>query len=622
VRVLYYFLFFLLLQASLYGGVSIEKSYFIDVENTYTSENIYEHREQFSTLTKNNNAFGFRSHTVWIYLKLTNEGKESIANVVEFPYPLLDYLEVLEYEEGVLTQSYTTGDLTNFNTRKEESNTFVIPYTLEAHSSKELMIGVSSKGPLNLKINFMSKKEYVTSAKENAMILGIYYGAIIIMLIYNLILFFMIKERVYLYYVLFHFFYLFAQLALNGLGFEYIWPNTPEINAYFFLSMMIIINYLAILFSISFLDIKKYHPKFFKFFKVFMLVFVTLFPLNFILPYEIMAKVVTVISAIALTSLFVSGVYVLIKDKTASSKFYVIAWSFFLLGVLVTQVSFMGFLPVNFLTLYGNQIGAFIELALLSIALAYRYNTLFVKLTQKEAELRVFNEELEVTIEERTQTIKNKNIQLAKEIKNKNILHKELFHRVKNNLQMISGILHMHSKKLEDKMAQDVLKHSIQTISSMGMIHEKLYKSDNLESIDFHRYFLELVSYIKQSLPSKKIEFEVECEDSMITLQNSVPLGLIVNEIITNSIKHAFNETGQTSSEDMKITIKMRKDAENNVELHISDNGVGIEIPQLKKNFGFKLIESLVTYQLKGDIEFYSINGFAYVIKFEDSIIS
>ena len=447
------------------------------------------------------------------------------------------------------------------------------------------------------------------------MILGIYYGAILIMLIYNLILFFIIKERVYLYYVVFHFFYLFVQLALNGLGFEYLWPNNPEINSYFFLSMMIITNYYAIVFSVLFLDIKKYHPKFFKYFKLFIFIFIALFGLNFILPYEIMAKVVTLISAISLISLFISGVYTLIKNNTASSKFFVTAWSFFLLGVLITEVSFLGFLPVSFLTLYANQIGAFIELALLSIALAYRYNTLFLKLTKKEAQLRLFNEELEETVNERTQMINDKNILLSKEINNKNILHKELFHRVKNNLQIISGILHMHSKKVEDKMAQEVLTHSIQTITSMGMIHEKLYKSDNLENIDFHNYLLELISYIKYSLNDNEIVFDIECKDIMLTLKNVVPLGLILNEIITNSFKHAFNTT---SLERMEITIKITKDNDNKVELKISDNGVGIDISKLKKNFGFKLIESLATYQLEGSIEYYNLNGFAYCIKFID----
>ncbi len=605
------------MQTSLYADVHIEKFYLIDKEDAYTAHTIYEHRDQFTTLTKNKSAFGFLPHTVWIYLKVLNNTKEPVSNVVEFPYPLLDYVEVLQYKKGTLTEHYITGDMTDFDTRKEDSNTFVIPYTVEANSTTELMIGIRSKGALNLLMSFMSKEEYVAYAKNYAMLLGFYYGAVVIMLIYNLILYFIIKERVYLYYVLFHFVYLFFQLTLNGLSFKYFWPHNPEINEYFFV-FMIISNYFAILFSISFLELKIYHPKLFRYFKGFMIFLIILLVLNFMLPYTMMAKIVTFFSLITLVSLFLSGIYMLFKDKTASAKFFVVAWSFSLLGVLIVEISFLGFLPVNMFILYGHQVGAFIELSLLSIALAYKYNNLFVKLMRKEAELRVFNEELEEIIEERTHTIKETNIQLSKEISQKNILHKELFHRVKNNLQMISGILHMHTKNVEDKTAQNVLKHSIQTITSMGMIHEKLYSSDNLEFIDFRQYLFELIEYIKDSLPQQDISFEVQCEDIVLTLKTAIPLGLIVNEIISNSFKHAYDSEKEVETK--IITICVHRKSKDNVILHISDNGRGMQASQIKKSFGFKLIESLVTFQLEGSMEFESINGFSYMIEFEDRL--
>ncbi|MDQ7068381.1 MAG: 7TM diverse intracellular signaling domain-containing protein [Sulfurimonas sp.] len=613
---IYYFLFSLLLQVSLHGETKIEKSFFIDKESAVTSQNVYNFRDVFSPLSDDNNAFGFVSSTVWIHLKFTNKTDTTQSNIIEFPYPLLDYIEVLEYKDEKLIQSYLTGDLTNFDTRKEESNTFVIPYKLQEFSSKEFIIGISSQGPLNLKMNFMSKDEYVKSSKEHAMILGFYYGAVLIMLIYNMILFFMIKERVYLYYVIFHFFYIFTQLSINGLAFEYLYPNKPEINLYFFLSTMILANISAIIFSTSFLSIKNNYPRLYGYLRILMYLFLALLGLNFILAYEIMAKVVTLLSILSVSSLFLCGVYILIKNNTASSRFFVIAWGFLLFGSLLTEFSFLGFLPINFFTLYGTQIGAFIELSLFSIALAYRYNIVFVKLSKKEQELRLFNEALEETVRQRTQTINDNNIQLSKEINNKNILHKELFHRVKNNLQMMSGILHMQSKNVQDKKAQEVLQHSIQTISSMGIIHEKLYNSANLEAVDFEQYLFELTNYVRVSLNTKKVEFDIECKNMMLTLQSAVPLGLIINEIITNSFKHAFNDVDEG---DMKITIQMSKDDENNVMLKISDNGAGTKISTLKKNFGFKLIESLSNYQLDASMECSSINGFFYTIKFKDT---
>lgn len=102
----------------------------------------------------------------------------------------------------------------------------------------------------------------------------------------------------------------------------------------------------------------------------------------------------------------------------------------------------------------------------------------------------------------------------------------------------------------------------------------------------------------------------------MITLKNAIPLGLIVNEILTNSIKHAFTKR---SSQPKQIGIKLEKSDKDILNLEIFDNGVGIETQNLKKNFGFKLIESLASYQLKADLEYFNSNGLVYKIRFIDN---
>jgi len=610
----YLLIILLLIQCSLLASSSIEK-YYLVTDNKFDSSIIYEKRGDFLEFSNKNNAFGLESKTVWLYIKITNNSKNKKSNIIEFPYPLLDYINVLEYEKGILIDDYLTGDLTKFDTRKVNSNTFVIPYEIQANSSKEFIFAINSKGTLNLKMNFSEIKEFTNKAKDNAIILGIYYGAILIMLVYNLFLYFIIKEKVYLYYVLFHFFYLFVQLTLNGLAFEYFWPNIPEINTYFIFAIMTLTNFAAILFTNSFLEIKNLHKKLYNYFRFLKFITVLLFISNFIMSYSFNAKAIAFVSIITVSSLFVTGLYILLKDKTISSRFFVIAWSFILIGILLTEFSFIGVLPINLITLYANQIGAMLELSLLSIALAYRYNYIFSKLSQRELQLSYFNEKLEQTIKERTQTINTKNKQLSIELKNKNILHKELFHRVKNNLHMVSSILYTHSKKIKDKDAIEVLENSMQTISSIGMIHERLYKSGNLEFINFNEYLFSLINYIKQTIPFSKIIFEIKCTNIMITLKNAVPLGLIVNEIITNSIKHAFNDNNFNKK---IINVKIQKDKDNILFLNISDNGSGIKDKNFKKNFGFKLIESLVKFELKGNLKYFSHNGLFYKIKFKD----
>jgi len=204
--------------------------------------------------------------------------------------------------------------------------------------------------------------------------------------------------------------------------------------------------------------------------------------------------------------------------------------------------------------------------------------------------------------------------QQSLELQNRHILLKELFHRVKNNLQMVSGILYMQSKKIKDKQTLQIFKNSIQTIKSMGMIHEKLYKSKNLASINFNEYVNDLISYIKQGLEEQNISFTTECEEISLSLDQAVPLGLITNEILTNSIKYAFKD----NSKENMIKIKFFLDAHDSINLLISDNGRGIDFDNFDKNFGYDLIYSLATQQLQGSYECFNNDGLNYLIKIDN----
>jgi len=220
-------------------------------------------------------------------------------------------------------------------------------------------------------------------------------------------------------------------------------------------------------------------------------------------------------------------------------------------------------------------------------------------------------------LEQSNRSIFLKHEQLTLELNNKNVLLRELFHRVKNNLQIISSILSLQSKKIDDESAKEVFNNSIHTIKSMGIIHENIYQSDNLEAVNISDYVYSLIGYIKQNLGGIDIKFNVDCDDMMITLDNAVPIGLVINELLTNSIKYAFSE----ESKDRVVNIKMHLDNKKLV-LEVSDNSVGIDFENLKKGFGLKLIDSLVVYQLKGSFEYFNRDGLCYILKFNADVLA
>jgi len=217
-------------------------------------------------------------------------------------------------------------------------------------------------------------------------------------------------------------------------------------------------------------------------------------------------------------------------------------------------------------------------------------------------------------LESSNRTIFAQQRELHQEISNKNILLKELAHRVKNNLQIVSSILYSHSKEVSEAKTKEIFKNSIQTVKAMGMIHERLFESHNLNSINFENFIQNLINLINKNMSNNDISFSFNSQKIIISIENAVPLGLIVNEILTNSIKYAQ----PINQQKLLIKIAIIMDKEETIHLHISDNGETIALCNQKKGFGTQLINSLIHYQIKGEIDTFNNQGLHYNIRFKD----
>lgn len=258
---LLFLLFLIIMKSSLLANDFTPKvKYFLDEKNYLTTENIWQNIDKFKLMDKHN--FGFKSSAnVWILIQFDNRTNNERSGIVHLPYSSLDYIEVTEYTNNKLSDQYIIGDRVPFENRQIMTNGFAIPYTLKAEQSKDIVLKINTEGALNLKIEFMNMKEFLGSQKSTSLLLGFYYGAVFLMLIYNFILFLTIKDRTYFDYVTFHFVFLLLQLNLNGLGFQYLWPSLPDINIYSISVTMALANYFAIELTLSFLELKKYDIK-------------------------------------------------------------------------------------------------------------------------------------------------------------------------------------------------------------------------------------------------------------------------------------------------------------------------------------------------------------------------
>ena len=210
---------------------------------------------------------------------------------------------------------------------------------------------------------------------------------------------------------------------------------------------------------------------------------------------------------------------------------------------------------------------------------------------------------------------KKTEIALKESIKQKEILMVELQHRVKNNLGIISSLLSLELSKLKDDYSKEIFLNARNRIFSMSTIYEHLYSSGNLNNVNLSIYLKDLAKMILQtySLSKGKISLQTALDELYLDLRKTVPLGLILNELITNSIKYAFTHTNN----DREIKISLSKHSDK-ATLHVSDNGKGLpENFDIKKSNGMGLnLVMLLVEQIEGNIDLFNSNGANIVINF------
>ncbi|NQY05028.1 MAG: sensor histidine kinase [Flavobacteriaceae bacterium] len=199
--------------------------------------------------------------------------------------------------------------------------------------------------------------------------------------------------------------------------------------------------------------------------------------------------------------------------------------------------------------------------------------------------------------------MKKKNDIIYKALNEKEILMKETHHRVKNSFQIVSSLLYLQSQNIENKKAARAVAEAQERVKSMILLHQKLYQNDNLMGISSKGYIENLVSDIFESYKlTEDVKVAYDIEEIMLNIDTMTPIGLIVNELVTNVIKHAF-ENDQAKKEVFISFFRRNK----NIQLSVKDNGVGLK-EEDKNTFGMKLIHSLAK-KLKADISFVSGKG-------------
>ncbi|NVJ54605.1 MAG: hypothetical protein HWD90_13030, partial [Campylobacteraceae bacterium] len=428
------------------------------------------------------------------------------------------------------------------------------------------------------------------------------FGIFTIVLIFSGFLFIKLKEKIYFYYFGYAFFYLIYTVNISGvlvyLNLQYYIYELQATGAF--------TTAFLTLFSIEYLKIKK-HLKWFH--KVLTLVAYSLFVLGILLIYSYTPwnKVINNTVGFINLLLIVTSIVLYFKGQLYT-KYYIFIMLLFFTFIILFTMMVAGVVEYDLITRYGYIFGSSIELIFFTLLLVNNYAVAKNKQIKYQNDLLLFknNQEklLKEEVEKRTKELNKTNKKLSNLVKERELLLKEVFHRVKNNFHMITGILWFESQKYKEK---DIFTELINRIKSMSKLHEYLlYSSNNLKEINSKTYLKDILENIMSAYSKKDFKLNFEIHKIDLNFDEALYLGIIINEIVSNSIKH-------NKSQDNKIDLSF-KELDGKLRLDIKDDGD--EFSQNKKGLGLNLVDEF-SKKLNSSKYFFSFEkGTCFTLEF------
>jgi methyl-accepting chemotaxis protein len=347
--------------------------YLEDKNGTLTLEDVAAPAVQWSQTKEDAFSFAFTKSVYWFKWTVINKSKKDISWFFEIDYPMLDYIKLfIPAGKGNYTVK-EEGDQFPFKQRDIMSRTFV--FSLEAKpGASTYFMRIQSTSSINFKVIAWSPTVFFNNVYYEIPLFWIYYGLMMVMVVYNLLLFIAIRERGYILYAIFILCWILFQMTLNGLSFQYLWPNWiwwANNSLPFFMGLTMT---MAAVFGREYMQTNLHYKKIDKF-----IIFAVLLPsLLFCLisltgKYELSIKLNTVNAAL-FAIIMVTVATILTIRGSRPARFYMIAFTGILLGTLAFALKTMGVLPVNFFTIWSIQIGSSIMVVLLSLGLADNIN--------------------------------------------------------------------------------------------------------------------------------------------------------------------------------------------------------------------------------------------------------
>jgi two-component sensor histidine kinase len=524
---------------------------------------------------------------IWVKFVLNNPTDETLKRLIVFSNPFTDVVNLYTAYNGVFRE-YQSGILNKASF--DNTLQFTFPAELKPNETRTYYLKLEPRtGSLVFNLTLENEHTFYAEEVRHQMVLFLFFGAMAALIIYNAFLFFVSRDSVYIYYVFYLLSITVQHLSLAGIIY-YLLPyeNKSIVLTEAYLSVYFV-NAVAIstvLFVRSFLKTRQY-PKFDMFLKIDILIAMGIALGSsheyYLLDWGVYHGFFTIILILSV------GIHAL-RRGNKRAIYYVVAWSIALSGIFALIAYRSNLFDVLTYMPYYFEGTLITEALLFSVVLANKLNGLNKEKLQLNTELvkqqQTEQIRLNKLVDERTDDL-NRALETHK------VLLSELHHRVKNNMQFIVSLYALKLHQYGNKEIDAKLKDIESKIKAMGQAHEMLYHQEDLNAIESSKYFYNLIQSVSKAYDMSKIEVVATIDNIMLTASEAIYSGLILNELLINAIKYAFDQDGG------ELYIHFHQ-SDQSKELKISDTGRGIPDGAVGTSFGLLMVKTLSEEQLHG----------------------
>lgn len=347
-------------------GVLVDGSRVLGLEQALAAGDAWER------ISRQSPNFGFTHQSYWFRFQLHNRSAQPLARFIELPIPFLDDVRLYHFVDQALRTQYSLGDEQPFAQRAVRHRNFVMPVQL-APGRNDIYLRLASAGTIEAPLRVWDPVQFHAASNDENLAQGAVIGILLIMVVYNLFVFVSTRDINYLYYICFVASYLLFHLTLTGYTFAYVWPNAVHWNGFAISTFAASSALFTCLFTDSFLKLRSFSRPAFYAVRSMMVCSAALLLLSFVLPYSLTIRIAAAITLpITITALLLG--YWRWWAGAQFARFYCLAWTAILIGIIVLNASKFGWIPINVWTANASQIGIVMLVILLSFTLADRIN--------------------------------------------------------------------------------------------------------------------------------------------------------------------------------------------------------------------------------------------------------